>query len=165
MTTATVPVTNPAPTITRKEAKAAGLKVHAWGACCSRCHTQHKFVKTGRCATCHARNVEVQKVRDQRLTERVRAEVLKGARATVLRELQAEEKQRTKEADKVRRADERAQAKADREAAKLAAQKTAIADKAKATKKANEEAAEARRRAQQELQPLVEVALLVPPWD
>lgn len=121
--------------VTRTEALAAGLKVYAWGAYCTKCQTQDKYVRTGKCVTCETRHREALKERDKRTAERVRREVLKTARAQVLRELKAKERHRLREEAQALKAAEKAARSKAREAAKRAAAR----EKARATKAAAQE--------------------------
>lgn len=67
------------PPMTRKEARAAGLKVFAWGITCKACRTREKFIRTATCAACPARALEARKAR--RLADKKATTVAK-ARAT-----------------------------------------------------------------------------------
>lgn len=148
--------------MSRKEARALGLKVYPSAYGCTRDGGRLRTTFRNQCVVC------LEKERQQRATiaERARAQALKTARAVVLRELAAEQRQ---------------QAKAEEKAAKVAAlraeKEAAEKERRKAQRAANKAAAQELAKAAQEAPELAPVGspqlapqcasegLEVPPWD
>jgi hypothetical protein len=153
--------TSARPPRTRTEARAAGLKVFAWGTYCRRCHSNVKRVSTGACVPCAEQAKEARRVRDKEVAARARAQVLRYAKAQALRDIQADQKRAAREAERDRREDERERQRAEHEEAKKAAARERINAKARATREANKAKATAAAAALPALDALTEV----PPWD
>lgn len=148
--------------MSRKEARALGLKVYPSAFGCTRDGGRLRTTFRNQCVVC------LEKERQQRATiaERARAQTLKTARAAILRELAAEQ---------------RKQAKAEEKAAKVAAlraeKEAAEKERRKAQRAANKAAAQEARKAAQkhqegnpvgspQLAPLcASEGLEVPPWE
>jgi septal ring factor EnvC (AmiA/AmiB activator) len=146
--------------MTSKEARALGLKVFPSYARCPKDGTNVRTTARGLCVACQEREKSQRQARDKAVADKVRAEVLKTARATVLRELEAEEKQRQRDADKARKDAEKAVARAQREADKEAQAKERRRQKAANTRAKNKAAKEATSAAPATA-PAAEV---LPPW-
>jgi parvulin-like peptidyl-prolyl isomerase len=150
--------------MTSKEARALGLKVFPSFARCAKDGTNLRTTARGLCVACQESKKAERRARDKAIADKVRAEVLKTARAAVLREMEAEERQRQRDADKARKETERAAIRAQREAEKEAQEKERRRQKAARTRaknKAKREATSAATAAQV-VAPLVDAA---PPWD
>lgn len=104
--------------MTRKEARAQGLKTYPGQALCRRDGTNIRRTRDGQCVACLERTKAEQEARERAIREEERARVLKSARAQVLRQLAAEERQRQREAEQARKEAERATARAQRESEK-----------------------------------------------
>lgn len=117
--------------MTRREARAAGLKTFTAALACRLCRSKQRTVHTGACCGC----AEVEKRKLKALAEKVREKVLVSARAQVLRQLASEAREAAKAADKAARAQQRAAAKEqatkERKAAARAAARVARQTSAK----------------------------------
>lgn len=134
------------PPLSRKEARAAGLKTFTSLLACRRCGSRQRTVHTSHCCGC----AEVEQRRRKAQAERVRDQVLAYARSKVLRELDREARAAAKAAEK------EAKAK-DRQAAKLEAEK-----RRKAEARAKSRAA---RLASAAIEPQTTEEDSSPPWD
>jgi hypothetical protein len=154
----------PPPPMTSKEARARGLKVFPSFARCRVDGTNLRTTARGLCVACQERGKAERKARDKAIADKVKAEVLKTARATVLRELEAEEKQRQRDEAKARKDADKAAARAAKRAEQEAQEKERRKQKAARTRaknKAAKEAAAAAPAAQAE-PPALDTA---PPWE
>ena len=143
--------------MTRKEARAAGLKVFSWDMTCRRCHTREKDTRTAACAGCAARDRQAPKDAE----ERGKARALQRAMAQASRMIAAEERRKAKDR-------ERAAAQATREAAKAARAEAVRKAKAAATREAKrqQQAAAAQAVAQDaQAEQVAQDAPQVAPWE
>lgn len=148
--------------MSRKEARALGLKVYPSTYGCTRDGGRLRTTFRNQCVVC------LEKERQQRATiaERARAQALKTARAVVLRELAAEQRQQAK-----------AEEKAAKQAALRAEKEAVEKERRRAQRAANRAAAQEAREAAQEhkegspvgspqLAPQCALeGLEVPPWE
>lgn len=150
--------------MTSKEARARGLKVFPSFAHCRVDGTNLRTTARGLCVACQEREKADRKARDKAVADKVRAEVLKTARATVLRELEAEEKQRQRDEEKARKDTEKAAARAAKQAQQEAQEKERRKQKAARTRAKNKAAkeAEAAAPAARAETPALDTA---PPWE
>lgn len=95
--------------MTRKEARAAGLKSFTALLACHRCGSRQRTVHAGVCCGCQ----EVEQRKRKALAEKVRERVLVYARAQVIRQLEREAREATKAAEKEAKAKQRTAAKED----------------------------------------------------
>lgn len=139
--------------MTRKEARALGLKTYPGQALCRKDGTNVRRTRDGQCVACLERAKAEQEAREQAIREEERARVLKSARAQVLRQLAAEERQRQREEERARKEAE----KAAEEAARQEREKERRQQKAAETRARNKADKEGAREA-----PAVDA---LPPWE
>lgn len=101
--------------MTRKEARALGLKTYPGQALCRKDGTNVRRTRDGQCVACLERAKAEQEARERAIREEERARVLKSVRAQVLRQLAAEERQRQREEEQARKEAEKAAREAARQ--------------------------------------------------